>query len=124
MEGARGERILLVDNKEVRILFTNRALAGAERRLSRGIVAIVEGFNTGSSGLFEVATLLNVGMEASRVEYKSGGKPVSMDDAYDILDKVGFATAATSVVQAVADVISFEPETNGNDPNLERSSSN
>lgn len=114
--GARGERIIHLEGREVTVLYTNRALVGAEKRLGRGIVTVMEGFSNGSSGLFEAITLLHVGMEASRVDSKSSYKPVTMDDAYEVVDEIGFTATIVPVVEAIADVISYS---NGaaNDPN-------
>jgi hypothetical protein len=117
---ARGERIIETQGREIRVLFTNRALAGAEKRLGRGILGVLRGFDGGSSGVGDVAILLHAGMEAARVDAKSGGRPVSMDDAYEVMDQAGLAAVAGPVLEAVAAVIGYaegaEAE-NGADPN-------
>ena len=118
--GARGEGTIFVGEREVQVLFTNRALIGAEKQLGKSALAVAEGFVDGSSGLNEISVLLRAGMEAARQDARMGGKPFSMNDAYDVLDEVGFTTVAAVVMEAVAAVISYsaggeeEPEP---DPN-------
>jgi hypothetical protein len=119
--GARGENIIHVEGREVPILFTNRALMGVEKRLKKSILAIADGFASTDSGMTEVIVLLHVGMEAARVDSRAGGKPVTMDDAYEVIDKVGFAAVAAPVMEAVAVVLGYSPESDigedGADPN-------
>lgn len=110
MTGARGEQTFQAGSREVTVLYTNRALAGAEKRLGKGIVGVAQGLLEGSSGLTEVAVLLQVGMEASRIDTKAGGRSVSLEDAYGILDRAGFGTVAAAVMQAVAAVLGYSGE--------------
>lgn len=105
--GARGERTIRAGGREVPVLFTYRALVDAEKRLGKPILSVVEGFTSGSSGLTETITLLHVGMEAARVDGKQGGLPVSLKDAYRVMDEAGFAEVAGPVMAAVADVIGY-----------------
>lgn len=106
--GARGERtIKLPGKREVTVLYTNRALAGAEKRLGKGVLGILQGFEEGSSGLTELAVLLHVGMEAARIDQRSASRSVSLDDAYQVLDEVGFAGVAGPVMEAIADVVGY-----------------
>lgn len=105
--GARGESTFRANGREVTVLFTNRALAGAEQRLKKGIIGISQGLLSGETGLTEIAVLLQVGMEAARVDARAGGRQVSLDDAYKVLDDAGFAAVAAPVLMAVADVLSF-----------------
>lgn len=105
--GARGERSFSANGQTVTVLFTNRALAGAEKRLGKGIIGVAQGLVDGGSGLTEVAVLLQVGMEAARQDAKAGGRQVSLDDAYNVLDAAGFANVAGPVMEAVADVLGY-----------------
>jgi len=57
-----------------------------------------------------VAILLQVGMEAARVDAKAGGNQVSLDQAYAVLDQAGFAAAASPVMEAVAAVLGYAGE--------------
>jgi hypothetical protein len=119
--GARGERTIQFDGRAVTILFTNRALMSAEKQLGKGIIAILNEFNSGG-GVGDLVALLRAGMDAARIDARSGGKSISNDDALQVIDEIGFAAAATSVMEAIADVISYsakegeEPQ-NGSDPN-------
>lgn len=108
--GARGEMTFKAGDREVTVLYTNRALAGAEKRIGKGIVAVAQGLVDGSSGLGDIAILLQVGMEASRVDTKAGGNQVSLDQAYAVMDLAGFAGVASPVMEAVAAVLGY---TNG-----------
>lgn len=107
VNGARGERTFRAGGRDVTVLFTNRALANSEKRLGRGIVAVAQGMGDGSSGITEIAVLLHVGMEAARLDRRDRGRPYSMDDAYKVLDRAGFAAVASPVMEAVAAVLGY-----------------
>lgn len=108
--GARGERTFKAGDREVTILFTNRALAGAEKRLGKGIVGVAQGLVNGASGIGDIAALLQVGMEAHRADIKAGGNQISEAQAYAALDQAGFATVAEAVMEAVAAVLSYSSD--------------
>lgn len=122
MAGARGERTIIAGEQEVVVLFTNRALAGVEQQLNRGVVGIVKGIIDGDSGMREVAMLLQAGMEAARRDSRTPGRPVSLDQAWAVMDTAGFSQVVTLVTQAVADVLAFTgdtaEETGDDDPNV------
>lgn len=103
----RCERVIQADEREVRLLFTNRALADIEALTGKSIIALANGFTDGSSGITEVAQVLRAGMEAARRDGNTGGKAVSIQDAYDVMDAAGFTTVATVVMAAVAEVIGY-----------------
>lgn len=121
---ARGERTFQAAGRDVIVLFTNRALAGAEKRLGKGIIGIANGFMAGESGMAEMAVLLQVGMEAARVDARAGGRPVSLDDAYAVMDEVGFAVVAVPVMEAVAAVLSYTPDRVNSETPAEESAPN
>ena len=104
---ARSEIVLTAGSKEVRLLYTNRALAEAETQSGKSIVAITGGLSTGASGISEIAALLRAGMEAARREAGTGGRAVTINDAYEVMDEVGFEVITTTVMNAVAEVISY-----------------
>lgn len=104
---ARGERTFQAGDKSVTVLFTNRALANVERTLGKGIVGVAQGLLDGRSGLTEVAILLQAGMEAARIDARAGGAKVTLTDAYDVLDLIGFSTVASPVMEAVAAVLGY-----------------
>jgi hypothetical protein len=107
---ARGERTFKVGQREVTVLFTNRALANAEKRLGKGIIGIADGLLSGGSGMAEIAVLLQVGMDAARVDARAGGQQISLDRAYEVLDEAGFAAVAQPVMEAIAAVLAYAPE--------------
>jgi len=118
MSGARGEAIIRSDDGgEVEVLFTNRALATAEKFLGRSIIGIAQGFSDGESGITEVVKLLQVGMEAARRDARIGSRAVTLNDAFAVLDEAGFATVAAAVMEAVAAVLSYGPGEETDDPN-------
>lgn len=105
--GARGEETIQVDDREVRVLFTNRALAEVEGALGRSILKVLEDFSTNESGITELAHLLRAGMEAHRKDVKAGGRMVSIGDAFEILEAVGFGAVAEPVLMAVSAVLAY-----------------
>jgi len=113
VSGARGEATIQVGEREVRILFTNRALAEVEGQLKRSIIAIAQGFGDGTSGITETAHLLRAGMEAARRDAGEGGPAISITRAFEVLEEAGFALTITAVCEAVAAVLGYgagEPE--------------
>ena len=120
MPGARGEGIIQAGDREVRVLFTNRALAEAEAATKRPIIGLLEGFEDNTVGITETAALLRVGMEAARRDARVGGRPISPGDAFAVMDQAGFSTVLTVVIEAVAEVLSYGSEETGEeaaDPN-------
>jgi hypothetical protein len=109
--GARGEGILQLDDGEVRVLFTNRALAEIEQKLAlklkllSGESAISE-FLLGL-GVGDTAQVLQVGMEAARHDARAGGRSTTLSDAYRVLDEVGIVQVSTVLVEAIAAVLTF-----------------
>jgi hypothetical protein len=68
--------------------------------------------------------LLRAGMDAARQDARRGGKPVSNDDALEIIDAIGFTGAAPPVMEAIAAVIGYtsqddadQPSDKSDDPN-------
>lgn len=102
----RNDVIITAGEREVRVLFTNRALAEVEGQLKRSIIAIAQGFGDGSSGVTDIAYLLRAGMEAARRDARTAGQPVTLNDAYAVLDAAGFPKVSSEVMIAVAGVLS------------------
>jgi len=105
--GARSEHVIKTESGEVRVLFTNRALADVEALTGKSILALANGFTDSSCGVTEVAQILRAGMEAARRDANLGGKAIPIQDAYDVLDDAGFSEVATVVMTAVAEVIGY-----------------
>jgi len=114
MPGARGEATIQAGEREVCILFTNRALAEVETRLKQSIIAVAQGFADGTAGVTELVHLLRAGMQAARREAREGGA-VSLNDAFEVLDEAGFTAVTVAVMDAVSAVLSFG--TGDQDPN-------
>lgn len=108
MSGARGEEIIrLPDGKEVAVLFTNRALADAEGHMGKGVIGVAQGFAAGETSLTDLAHLLRAGMQAARRDRGELRRPVTLLDAYALMDAVGFTMCATAVMTAVAAVLGY-----------------
>ena len=112
-KGARSEVIVTVGDEEVELLFTNRALAEAERAMGKGLWS---GLRTDELRLDDVANLLRAGLAAARRERSGAGKPVSMEDAWRIMDALGFQKALQIAAEAIAQVLTYEPEDDANPP--------
>jgi len=110
--GARGEQsIELPDGRQVTVLFTNRALAQAEKALGKSITSLVQATRRDDDlGLGDTLTLLQVGMEAARRDANAGGRPVTAQDALDVMDAVGFTAVALAVMSPLADVLAYAGE--------------
>lgn len=116
--GARGEQTIVTRDGEVRLLYTNRALAEGEQATGKSVIAVCQGFLDGESGVTEMAHLLKAGMEAARRDARTGGRPVQMGDAYDVLDQAGFQAVSAAVMGGIAEVLAYDPEEEGeDDPN-------
>lgn len=116
--GARGERVILAGEKEIRILFTNRALADAEEMMGKSVFGVARGLATGQSGIGDIAHLLQAGMQAARRDAGERPAAVSLDNAYAILDEAGVTPVAIVLMEALTVVLSYNPHTatNGRGP--------
>lgn len=103
----RAEKTIQLPDREVRVLYTNRALAEAEKITGKSILFVAKGFADQTSGVEDLASLLRAGMEAARRDAKSGTTPITQNDAYAVLDEAGFSVVAESVITAIAEVLSF-----------------
>jgi len=113
MTGARGESIIQSrdgEGREYRILFTNRALAEAESTIGKSIIAIAQGFQVGATGFSEISKLLAAGLEAARREARTGGRTLTIMDAYKVMDEVGFTECSRAVMEAIGAVLRYGNE--------------
>lgn len=115
-KGARGEGYLTVDGEGVAVLYTNRALANLEVQLGRSIVRILTGLQGTDVSIADLAVMLRIGLEAARHDAGAAGKPLTEQQAWDILDAVGFLAALTAVSGAISDVMTYKPEGAVEDP--------
>jgi len=118
---ARGERVIETPDDEVRILFTNLALANAEQRMNKSVLAVARQLIDGQAGITEVAHLLRAGMEAANRSNGRRREAVSLADAYAVMDQVGLTTVITAVLEAMTEVLMYRGEAGlpdgGADPN-------
>jgi hypothetical protein len=107
VSGARGEAYLVVDGDQRSILFTNRALAEAERLIGKGLFGLIM---EGKRELtFEAtAQLLWVGMEHARRESRAGGAAYKIADAWAVMDTCGIGPCVTAIFEAVTAVMSYD----------------
>lgn len=105
---ARGEQIIeLPDGKEIVILFTNRALASVEERLSQSIMVVAGEVATGRASMTQIAHLLRAGMEAARKEQGDNRRP-SLDEAYQVLDELGFSPIMQAVTMSLSECLGYD----------------
>ena len=108
--GARGERTLTVGEKAHTILLTNRALAEAERALGKSVMQVARDGISERVSITDIAKLLQVGLDAARRDQGLPGRAMPPDDAWGILDVLGFGTVAGAVLEALSDVLFYNPE--------------
>lgn len=107
--GARGEAFVEVDGQQLPVLLTNRALMEVEKLTGKTILEIVQ---ANGFGMAEVAQLLRAGLEYGRREARAGGRQYVLDDAWKIIDELGFAAVAKLMLEAVTAVLTFRPDSN------------
>jgi hypothetical protein len=111
--------VIQLPDRDVTVLFTNRALMTVEKQTGRSVLAIAEGFANGQSGLGDMVQLLLAGMQAARRDAREGGPPLRMDDALEVMDQAGFGPTAAVVMGAVGAVLGYSNEIEeSDDPNL------
>jgi hypothetical protein len=114
--GARGEGYLRLDGEQIPILFTLRALADAERLTGKTVMQLMAEAQRNSMGVGDLAQLLAVGMEHARRENSGRGKAYNANDAWRLLDGLGFTTVAVVVFEALAAVMSYNRPQDDSDP--------
>lgn len=104
-----GEGVIRAGERDVLVRFDNRALAQAEQQMGKSVLGVARGFADSStgSGITELAHLLRAGMQAARKRNK--GRPVTMSDAYRVMDEAGFSEVTTVVMRALSDVLGYDP---------------
>lgn len=100
----------MVGEQEVRLLFTNRALAQAETASGLTIMRIVTAMSEKDVSYKLLVALLQAGMEAARRDAGQRGA-VSPDDAWSVLEAVGYSAALVAVATAVVVVFSWDSKT-------------
>lgn len=109
--GPRSEVTFDSGEGTVGLLYTNRALAEVETQTGKSVWMMVEVFGKGFyPPIVDLVVLLKAGMEAYRREHDPYSTQVSTDDAYRVLDLVGYSFAVTQVMPAVGEVLFFTRE--------------
>jgi hypothetical protein len=114
--GARGEGQLGLDGETYVILFTNRAIADAERATGKTVMKLMRGFASDDIGMSDVAILLMVGLQYARREHRSRAGANDTQDAWTLLNKLGFAAVASVVFTALTEVMSYRQNQENGDP--------
>ena len=115
--GARGEGILTVEGVEHRVLFTNRAMAEAERRTGRTISSLARAAAAGELTLNELVNLLVVGLEAAR-QSDHGAAVYTLQRAWDLMDSAGYMETMAVVIGAASEALTWSPAgAEGDSPN-------
>ena len=107
-QGARGEGYIDEENQQYPVLFTNRALAEAERALDQTILELMQ--NATRLGINAMATLLKIGLEEARKERRDNHAAYTVPDAIRIMDEFGYGRVTTVVAGAMAAVVTYSKE--------------
>jgi hypothetical protein len=110
-QGARGEAFIEVDGERLAVLLTNRALSEVEKATGKTVLELARGAE--NTGMSEAAQLLRAGLEYGRRDARNGGRQVTLDDAWRIMDQLGFVPVVEVVLKALADVLAFRGEKTG-----------
>ena len=110
MAGARGEGTVEFQGQTLPVLLTNRAIAEAEKATGKTMIQLAQAGSTGNIGMNDIVQLLRAGLEYGRRDADIKRQVYSVDDAYDVLDELGFAPCAKVVILALSDVLSYRGE--------------
>ena len=108
--GARGEVVIHVKGRDVYLFFSLEALLSAEKQLGKGIPDMLKVYYTHPPSYTDLVALLRAGMEAARMEARTGTRPVSNNDAIDVIKEIGYLTVSPLVMEALATVWSYKPD--------------
>ena len=112
--GARGEGVLTLEGEQYPVLFTLRALADAERATGKTVLQLMVSFERRDFGISDTAALLAIGLEHARREHRAGTGGHNLNDAWRLLDGLGFAAVSAVVYEALAAAMSYSrPDAEG-----------
>jgi len=106
--GARGEGYLELDGKRYELLFTNRALVEAERLTEKSAMRFLRDAKAGDISIGDVAQYVSVGLRYSSRDGGVQGAGLDVNNAWRLLDGIGFETVAAVVLVALAAVMSYQ----------------
>jgi hypothetical protein len=108
--GARGESYLELDGERYTLLYTNRAIAEAEKAIGRPAVQIVNATARGDGvATGDIANLLAVGLEYARRNHLRSGDGTTSNDAWRLLDGCGYGACLSAVIDGLVAVLSYSP---------------
>ena len=116
-KGARGEATFECGGETYTLLYNNRALADAENRTGKGILAVMDEARERKISVRDTADMLVAGLEAARREARAPHKPFTVEHAYAILDAMGFPAVYQLVMEAILQCFQYEPEGSAEEPN-------
>lgn len=105
--GARGEETIVIGEKEISVLFTNRALAEAEGKLGESVTVTAGKLASGDVSMNTLAELLRCGMQAAARDAGETSR-VSINEAFDVLDGAGFTFVLEKVATAMTGCLSYD----------------
>lgn len=114
----RGKRVIQAEDREVEIFYTNYAIAQAEEDMGIPIVKFLQDVETGAFNVGDVGKLLKVGMESARMDARTGGRRVTLRDAFEVMDDVGLGKVLEGVMLAITDVLAKGTPEDDADPNV------
>lgn len=89
--GAFAEGFVDTGEREIPVLYNNEALGNVEVELNCEILELIkDSHEKNSIGIRRTAILLRAGMETSRRYQRRGKRPISLREAYAVLDEVNF----------------------------------
>lgn len=107
MAGARGEAYLMVEGQRVEILYTNYALATVEQATGKPLLTLLREVTENRLSIEDTAKSLQAGMDRARQEGRPSGRPVTLAEAFRVLDAVGFTAVAEAVYTAMSAVLMY-----------------
>lgn len=116
MAGARGEGFLDLDGEQYPVLFTLRALADAERLTGKTVMQLMAEAQRSTMGVGDLAQLLAVGLEHARRDGRTRDRGYTLNDAWHLLESLGFAAVAVVVFEALAAVMAYSRPKGDADP--------
>ena len=105
----RGEGLIEAGGKEYQLFFNNKALAEAERAIGKSMGVLASQVSAGTFSVSETAALLRIGVNSARREFRLKIVPITLDDAFSIMDEVGFLVAGSAVIAPLTEVLVYDP---------------
>ena len=108
--GARGEGTIEFEGETLPVVFTMATLDRLERAMGQHMMPIAQKTTQGDIGVSDVAQLLVAGLEQGRRESGIQRRAYNLNDAHEIMGKVGFIPVSQVVIRAMGEVLMFGQE--------------